>query len=479
MLFTTFSFTIFFLIVLSLWWTLVSKNNKKIRQIFLIIVSYIFYAFTGPQWMLSLLFTSLFTYITTKSMEKRPNKAKKIALFSIFILIGQLVFWKYVPWTILTWNTFDIVLKNNQYYINPPEWAFPIGLSFFTFHALSLIIPVWKEEEKSLSLLGTLAHISFFPCLLAGPVLRKKDIDPRWDKEWKWKDIEWTAAISRFMLGMTFKWVFASQAALWADQTFQGMSDNGFEVLLGIHAYALQIFFDFAGYSHMAIAIAMLLGWKLPENFTQPYLALSLQDFWRKWHRSLSFFFRDNVYIHMLGGNRKGTASTLFNGFFTMLLSGLWHGANITFILWGAWHGIMLCIQSIFRKIFSFSIPKIISWFLTIEIVVFGWVMFRATDLQNMKDIYTQILNWNNFEFFNIFSEVNINTIYWSIVMLSIIFFEKRLLDFFDKINEKVEVANKSSYLITIAGMIILSIWSLMIMYFGPVGVPAFIYNGF
>lgn len=476
MLFTTFSFTIFFLIVLTLWWTVVPKHNKSARQIFLITASYIFYAFAGPQWLISLFLTSIVTYASAKYVYSSKYR-KAIAISSIILLLGQLVFWKYIPWAILTWNTLDVV--SAKYYINPPEWAFPVGLSFFTFHALSLIIPVWKENEKPLSFLGTLSHISFFPALLAGPVLRKNNIDSRWNKEWKWEEIEWTAAICRFMLGMTFKWVFASQAAVWADETFQGMNDNAFQVLMGIHAYALQIFFDFAGYSHMAIAIAMFLGWKLPENFTQPYLSLSIQDFWRNWHRSLSFFFRDNVYIYWLGGNKKGTVHTLLNGFTTMLLSGLWHGANITFVLWGAWHGVMLCIQSIFKKLFSCSLPKVLSWFLTIETVVFGWVMFRATDFQNIVDIYTQLFNWSNLQTSSLTSAININTICWITIMLSAIFFEKGFLKIFEKFNYQVEIAHRKGLSITIAGMIVLSIWSLAIMYFGPVGVPAFIYNGF
>lgn len=476
MLFTTFSFTVFFIIVLTLWWTIIPKNNIHVRQLFLIIASYIFYSFAGPQWIISLFLTSVLTYMSAKYIYKSRNK-KIIALTSIILLIGQLIFWKYIPWAILTWNTLDIVGSN--YYITPPEWAFPVGLSFFTFHALSLIIPVWKENEKPLSFLSTLSHISFFPALLAGPVLRKNNIEYRWYKEWKWEEIEWTAAICRFMLGMTFKWVFASQAAIWADQTFQGMNDGALQVLLGIHAYALQIFFDFAGYSHMAIAIAMFLGWKLPENFTQPYLSLSIQDFWRNWHRSLSFFFRDNVYIYLLGGNRKGTTITLFNAFTTMLLSGLWHGANITFVFWGAWHGIMLCIQSLFKKTFSFSIPKVISWFLTIEIVTFGWILFRATDLQNVFDVYKQLLDWKNSGVNSFIHEININTILWSIAMLAIIFFEKSLLNVFSKFNYEVEIAHKKGLSITLTGMIILCLWSWLIMYFGPVGVPAFIYNGF
>lgn len=170
---------------------------------------------------------------------------------------------------------------------------------------------------------------------------------------------------------------------------------------------------------------------------------------------------------------------TLLNAFITMLLSGIWHGANITFVLWGVWHGVMLCIQSIFKKIFSFSLPKTISWFLTIEVVVFGWVMFRATDFQNIIDIYTQLFNWSNLETSNLISGININILSWVVIMLSFIIFEKKLLKLFDTFNYQVEVAHKNGFSVTIFGMVILSIWSIAIMYFGPVGVPAFIYNGF
>lgn len=476
MIFTTVSFTIFFLIFITLWWSLPAKQIM-IRKIVLIMASYIFYSFAGLQWLLTLSVTSLFTFIMAKWIERSKHK-KAIGVFSCFILISQLIFWKYIPWAILTWNELSFI--SSELYIDPPEFLFPVGLSFFTFHSLSLIIPVWCENKKARSLSETLAHISFFPALLAGPVLRYNDISERWYQSWKWRDVDWTQGVLRIFLGMTFKWVFAAKCADYADQAFNGFAENSFQVVMGAHAYALQIFFDFAGYSHIAIGLALLMGWKIPENFTQPYLSMSIQDFWRNWHRSLSFFFRDNLYIHAMGGNRNGKMKALFNAFFTMLISGLWHGANLTFILWGAYHGLLLLIQNIFGKLIKIKIkiPSFLSWLLTFELVVLGWILFRAESMTQASQIYYSYFNVS--DLFAVMPEISFSAIVWTGLMILIILSEKLILSVFCKLNGFYEgefyqdkIKNGISFIL------FLSLWTYLIIYYGPVGVPDFIYNGF
>lgn len=476
MIFTTPSFFIFFAIFIFLWWGCFTQKSITLRKSFLIISSYIFYSFTGIQWVLTLLGTSVFTFLSLKMINKYQDRKKIIAISSISILILQLIFWKYIPWAVITWN--EMPFMNDKLYIEPPEFLFPIGLSFFTFHALSLIIPVWIENKKPYSILDTLCHISFFPALLAGPVLRYDNINYRWDKGWKWQDIEWENGILRILIGATFKWVFASKCAEYAELAFNGFAENSWQVVLGVHAYALQIFFDFAGYSHMAIGFALLMGWKLPENFTYPYLSMSIQEFWRNWHRSLSFFFRDNFYIYLLGGNKKGKNKALMNAFLTMLVSGLWHGANMTFILWGAYHGLLLVIHSLFKRITTLKIPKIISWILTIELVVIGWVLFKAESISDAFKIYGQY-----FDFYNLLSEkidFSIFGIAWFGFMIGILLFEKTILKYvetkscFLSKNNNVK-GNVLSFIFLIA----ISIWTYLIIKFGPIGVPDFIYNGF
>ena len=476
MIFTTPSFFIFFSIFIFLWWVFLPKKNNALRKTFLIISSYVFYSFTGIQWVITLFLTSLFTYFSSRMIEKSKNSKKIIGIISVLVLIGQLIFWKYIPWAILTWN--EMPFMNDNLYINPPEFLFPIGLSFFTFHALSIIIPVWVEEKKSYSLIDTLCHISFFPALLAGPVLRYDNINYRWKKEWKWENVEWENGICRILIGATFKWVLASKCAEYADMAFNGFADNQWQFLLGIHAYALQIFFDFAGYSHMAIGFALLMGWKLPENFTMPYISMSIQDFWRNWHRSLSFFFRDNFYIHLLGGNKKGKNKALFNAFLTMLVSGLWHGANLTFILWGAYHGLLLVIHSLFKRFFKVSLPMLLSWFLTFESVVLGWILFKSESINDAIKIYD-----NFFDFENIFKgnfEFSITGIIWVALMFLVIIFERKILEFFLKISNLIsEKNNFKSICISLNFLLGLCLWTYLIIYFGPTGVPDFIYNGF
>lgn len=475
MLFTTFTFTCFFLIVLFLWWTVIPKKDTY-RKVFLIIVSFIFYSWADPRWALNLFIICLFTYLMVKFIAKSDKYKKILGVFTTITLIAQLVFWKYIPWAALSWNEY-VGINYKEWIVTPPEWAFPVGLSFFTFHALSLVIPTWLENRKPLNLLSTFAHISFFPSLLAGPVLRRDDIEYRWNNNWNWKDVEWSQAIGRIMIGMTFKWVFASQAATYADPIFQGMSSNTYEIWIGIHAYAFQIFFDFAGYSHIAIGIALLLGWKIPENFKFPYLSTSIQVFWRNWHRSLSFFFRDNFYIHLLGGNRKGKNHALVNGFFTMVVSGLWHGANLTFIVWGAWHGLLLVIQGIFKRYVKLTLPALLTWFITFELVVWGWVWFRAENFDIAISTFKSAWSLNNFNESHF--DIATDQIIWLLVMFFIILIEKHILYFMEKITFKIEQGSFVRWLSTPVSTLVLVIWTWLIMYFGPVGVPAFIYNGF
>lgn len=475
MIFTTPGFFIFFTVFIFLWWVCLPKDNINLRKSTLIISSYIFYSFTGLQWIITLFGTSVFTYFSLKMINKYKRK-KLIAIFSISVLIIQLIFWKYIPWAIITWN--EMPFMNDNLYIEPPEFLFPIGLSFFTFHALSLIIPVWIESKKPYSFLDTLSHISFFPALLAGPVLRYDNINYRWNNDWTWEKVEWENGILRILVGATFKWVFASKCAEYADIAFNGFADNSWQVVLGVHAYALQIFFDFAGYSHMAIGFALLMGWRLPENFTFPYLSMSIQEFWRNWHRSLSFFFRDNFYIHLLGGNKKGKNKALINAFLTMLVSGLWHGANMTFIFWGAYHGFLLVLHSLFRRITSFKIPKFISWFLTIELVVIGWVLFKAESVSDAFKVYDQY-----FDFFNLFSQkIEFSTfgLIWFTIMIAVLLFEKKILIFFGLLSNYLSEKNDfKGNIVSAIFLISISIWTYLIIKLGPTGVPDFIYNGF
>lgn len=474
MLFTTFTFTCFMLIFLLVWWGLLPTNYTNVRKAALIIFSSVFYAWADPKWLISLLSVGVIAYVGGKWIYYSEKKRNKGILITS-IIIGQLVFWKYLPWATISWNELSFIPQS--YLLPVPDWAYPVGLSFFSFHALSLVFSVWLEKEKPLSFLSVLSHVSFFPALLAGPVLRRNNIEYRWKESWSWKDVDWTEAIGRIMLGMTFKWVFASKVAEWSDPTFQGMADNSWQVILGVHAYALQIFFDFAGYSHIALGVALIMGWRLPENFTQPYLASSIQDFWRHWHRSLSYFFRDYVYIHLLGGNRKGENRTLLNGLFTMLLSGLWHGASATFVIWGAWHGLLLVIQSLIKRILPFSVPKLIAWFITIEFVIWGWVWFRATDINNALDVFSQAFNINSLTTEGV--DINMSYIIWTVIMLLFVYFEKAIINIFKEANLYIEKSNAEPVLTTLSGSILLSVWAFMIMYYGPVGVPAFIYNGF
>jgi alginate O-acetyltransferase complex protein AlgI len=468
-LFPTFTFTCFFLIFLVCWWSFLTKKGSNTKSIGLIIASFIFYGWANIKFVPILLIVSLFTWTGGWLLTKTSGTLKRsIGIFVTLALTCHLILWKYTDWILDQINGFNLFHP-----IPLPEWVYPVGLSFFTFHAMNWFFAVWKGIIPLSSCAETTAQISFFPSLLAGPVLDKDIITGRLKESFNLKDVPIIEGIFRIAWGMTFKWVFASQAEGWADNCFEGMNTNPWDVWLGVHAYALQIFFDFAGYSSMAIGIALLMGFRLPENFTQPYLSTSFQYFWRNWHRSLSFFFRDHVYIDLLGGNKHGFKLALLSASITMVLSGIWHGANITFIIWGAWHAGLLCIERFIPKRNLW--PKWLGWIVTFEGVVWGWIWFRSETLDQAISLFKQA--WNiSFPWKDIINvQVPLISVVWVILMFLFIFIEKLSLDYFSELSVKNTFSNYKSFCF----LILISIWAYVLMILGPSGVPPFIYNGF
>lgn len=474
MLFPTITFTSFFLIFLLIWWGVLSQNTSiKVRQIILLVGSLVFYAFTDWRFVGVLLGVGVLTSFGGKWLDQSDGVARRYKGFSLIsLLLLHLIGWKYTQWLVVERNNLSDAWGWEAW--NIPEWAYPVGLSFFTFHALAILVGIWHRRLRPDTLLATCTHISFFPCLLAGPVLRGDSIAPRLRQQFIFHDVKWLKAIGLIMLGMTFKWVLSTEAANWSDPVFQDMADSVVAVWLGVHGYALQIFFDFAGYSWMAIGLAMMLGFSLPDNFTQPYQAKSLQQFWRSWHRSLSFFFRDHFYIDTLGGNKHGPRIALLSAFFTMLVSGVWHGANLTFIVWGAWHGSFLVLEKYFPKHDRW--PSFMAWLVTFELVVWGWVWFRAEDVESAQHIFNQAFTVE----LPLWSPLSWNVLVWGIVMAVFIKYEQVFLRSWERISSHLDRPSGSQSLLTnLAMTLLLAGWACAIIALGPVGVPPFIYNGF
>ncbi|MDD6070544.1 MAG: MBOAT family protein, partial [Clostridiales bacterium] len=275
--------------------------------------------------------------------------------------------------------------------------ALPVGISFFTFQALSYVIDVyWKRIEVQKSFWKVLLYISFFPQLIAGPIVKYRDISKEIENRIVNAD-EAARGLRRFICGLGKKVLIANSVGLVADHVFNAptVNINILTAWIGAIAYMLQIYYDFSGYSDMAIGLGKMFGFHFKENFQYPYGADSVQEFWRRWHISLSTWFREYLYIP-LGGNRKGKARTCLNRMIVFLLTGLWHGANWTFVIWGLWHGLFLLLETYLP--FIKKLPKFIARVYTLIVVCVGFVIFRADSLGSGLFMIRQMFSGFTFE---------------------------------------------------------------------------------
>ena len=372
----TFSSVIFlfiFLPVVFLLYALIPQ--KTVRNVILAAASLVFYAFGEPIAVILMVISIIFNYLF--GLAASGTKHDKLAVFfAVLVNIGLLIFYKYTGFFAETFNSITGLG------IPVPQIRLPIGISFFTFHGLSYVIDVYRDKKSvQKSLFSVLLYISFFPQLIAGPIVRYEDIAKQLDQR------EFTAdrvsrGINRFIYGLGKKVLIANQMGLVADTVFSyAPSEVGMlPSWLGAVCYTLQIFFDFSGYSDMAIGLGCMFGFDFLENFNYPFIAPNIQNFWRRWHISLSTWFKEYVYIP-LGGNRKGKARTTVNKLIVFFLTGFWHGANFTFIVWGMLHGLCQMLET------YQIIPTKKKWFrpighiYTLLVVILAFVIFRADTL--------------------------------------------------------------------------------------------------
>lgn len=356
------------------------NNNITYRNTVLVIASLVFYAWGEPVWILTLLFSAMLDYMNGLIIDKYFGKwqAKFALIESLVINLGILATFKYSSWLIGSINT--ALGINIPYY----DFALPVGISFYTFQTLSYTIDMYRGEIKvQKNPLSFLCYLSMFPQLVAGPIVRYIDIEGQIDnRRVTLKNFEY--GVLRFVQGMVKKVVFANGIGTVATALLDGdmASSSVLSAWVGILAYTFQIYFDFSGYSDMAIGMGKMFGFNFLENFNYPYISKNITEFWRRWHISLSTFFRDYVYIS-LGGNRKHQA---FNIFFVWMLTGLWHGASWNFVLWGVFYGVLLIAE---KKLFGGALMRLPSFFAhlyTMIIVVLGWALFYYTDMNSLKE---------------------------------------------------------------------------------------------
>ena len=343
-----------------------------VRNGLLLLFSLAFYAWGEPTYVFLMLGAILANYL----LAFRVRESRLVFVCAVALDLGMLAVFKYL----------DLLISaaNGLFRLNLPgaHLALPIGISFYTFQILSYVIDVRRGDvPPARNLVDFAAYVSMFPQLIAGPIVRYVDVAA--DLRRLNGDISTAAAgARRFCMGLAKKVLLANTLASAADTAF-GMTGslNFGGAWAGLIAYALQIYFDFSGYSDTAIGLGKMLGFSFPENFRYPYVSLSVKEFWRRWHLSLSTWFRDYLYIP-LGGSRRGKGRTLLNLLIVFALCGLWHGANWTFLLWGLWHGLFLCLERLsFMKKLQEALPKWVRWCYTALVVLLGWVLFRADNL--------------------------------------------------------------------------------------------------
>lgn len=347
--------------------------NIKVKNALLTAASLLFYAW-GEGWYVLLMIASvLVNWILGLLIAKYPQRNKWFAALAVIANIGMLFAYKYVGFFIELLNLVPGVVLPA---VNIP---LPLGISFFTFQVLSYVIDVYREPEMvNKSFFSTLFYVSFFPQLIAGPIVKYHDVNEQ-IKSRHLTPEGISSGIRRFVIGVSKKLLIADVVAAVVDQVFalQPQEISGLCAWLAAILYCVQIYFDFSGYSDMAIGLGRMFGFEFKENFNYPYTALGIQDFWRKWHISLSTWFREYLYIP-LGGNRKGVARTYLNLFIVFLATGLWHGANLTFVVWGLYHGVLMVLER--AKILRLR-WKWLTHIYTLLAVVIGFVIFRADSL--------------------------------------------------------------------------------------------------
>ncbi len=376
--FLSYSFVLLFLVAMFMRLTWGREGRNGIYINFLIVLSFVFYSWHIPWHFFLLLYACVVSY--THGVWLHYKKKRYIVLCGVVLLLLPLLIFKY----------FDFSIDN---IINPLAGAqfqglgflLPIGISFYTFQSISYLVDIYRGDiSEKTSFRDVVLYIAFFPQLVAGPIVKAKEFLFQIDRKRSCGGEAFWYGLYLILQGYFLKFVCADNLAPLVERGWQALSHSGsisVDSLGTILGFSFQIFYDFAGYTLIAKGLAYLLGFVLPDNFNCPYIATSFSDFWRRWHISLSTWFRDYLYIP-LGGNRLGTFRTSCNLFVVMLLCGIWHGAAWTYVFWGGLHGAFLIIERYIPKRYMASYPMKIGWYVVVQIgVLLGWVFFRATSL--------------------------------------------------------------------------------------------------
>lgn len=363
------------------------------RNIFLFIVNLIFYGWGEPKLVLLMVFNIFFNYTGGWLVDKYRADAKKKKLFLILTCvldIGILAVFKYTGMITETLNMLP--------FLNIPELqiSLPIGISFYTFQTMSYVIDVYRDDapvSKNFINFGT--YVALFPQLIAGPIVRYRDVAEQLVNRRETLEM-FTKGVKLFMVGLAKKVIIANTMGTLTTNIFATTDENGVVgTWVGMIAYTFQIYFDFSGYSDMACGLGNMMGFEFLKNFNYPYIAKSITDFWRRWHISLSTWFKEYVYIP-LGGNRKGVKRQILNLLIVWGLTGLWHGAAYNFVLWGLYYGLLLILEKFVLKKFLDRLPSFVQHIYTLFIIIIGWGLFYFTDVGQLGEFMVDLFNFGN-----------------------------------------------------------------------------------
>jgi D-alanyl-lipoteichoic acid acyltransferase DltB (MBOAT superfamily) len=389
LLFPTVQFAIFFPIVLTLSWALMPK--PKLWKPFILVASYIFYASAGWKFIFLLAGVTVANQTAALLLGRSEDERRRrmIVAVAVALDLGALGVFKYYSFFVQQWSN---VLHDAGL---PPGLplltiALPVGVSFFTFQAISYVVDVKRGHVEPASTLDFAVYLSFFPHLIAGPIVRAREFLPQLQSPRDPERVAVSSGLYLIALGLVKKVVIADYLARVLVQPVFAVprAYGGADIILAAYGFAAQIFCDFSGYTDIAIGLALLLGYVFPQNFRSPYRATGFRDFWRRWHMTLSRFLRDDLYIP-LGGNRKGTLMTYRNLMITMVLGGLWHGAAWTFVLWGTYNGLGLVAEHALGG--RLKLPGWFRWLVTFNLIVFGWVLFRSPSLSVFSTLLSRL----------------------------------------------------------------------------------------
>jgi D-alanyl-lipoteichoic acid acyltransferase DltB (MBOAT superfamily) len=384
-LFPTVTFAVFFMIVLPVSWALMP--HQRAWQAWILLASYVFYAWWDWRFVFLLGASTVVNHVLAVAIHRSPAQVRRKALLALALAfdLGLLGYFKYANFFL---SSADNVVGTSWL----ANVVLPVGISFYTFMAISYVVDTYRGELVPASFARFAVFQAFFPHLVAGPIVRASELLPQLEKPRDPRRVDVSRAFVLIVSGLFLKVVIANHLATnIVDNVFAAPNrHSSLEVLVGVYGYAVQIFADFCGYTNIAIGVALLLGFNFPQNFASPYAAVSLADFWRRWHMTLSRWLRDYLYIP-LGGNRKGRLLTYRNLLLTMLLGGLWHGAAWTFVAWGGIHGVWLALE---RALGWAPTSTAARWFgriLTFHVVCFAWIFFRADSFGRAGDVLARL----------------------------------------------------------------------------------------